>query len=83
MEQPSARFNHAVAKTESKDAYMFGGYDEKRNRCLGDLHRYEYSMFILNIILPIILRIILPIILPIILLINIDISQKNRYFNQK
>lgn len=45
MEQPSARYHHAVVKGEGKEAYIFGGYDEKRNRCLGDLHRYEYSKF--------------------------------------
>jgi hypothetical protein len=43
MEQPSARYHHAIVKTENKEAYMFGGYDEKRNRCLGDLHKYDYS----------------------------------------
>ncbi len=43
MEQPSARYNHAAVKTEGKEAYIFGGFDERRNRCLGDLHRYEYK----------------------------------------
>jgi hypothetical protein len=43
MEQPSARYHHAVAKAEGKEAYIFGGFEEKRNRCLGDLYRYEYS----------------------------------------
>jgi hypothetical protein len=43
MEQPSARYMHAVAKTEGKETYIFGGFDEKRNRCLGDLHKYDYS----------------------------------------
>jgi hypothetical protein len=45
MEQPSARYHHAVVKTEGKEAYIFGGFNEKRNRCLGDLHRYEYSIY--------------------------------------
>lgn len=44
MEQPSPRYHHAVAKSEGKEAYIFGGFDEKRNRCLGDLHRYEYKV---------------------------------------
>ena len=43
MEQPSARYHHAIAKVENKEAFMFGGYDERRNRCLGDLHKYDYS----------------------------------------
>lgn len=43
MEQPSARYHHAVAKAGGKEAYIFGGFEEKRNRCLGDLYRYEYS----------------------------------------
>ena len=48
MEQPSPRYHHAVVKAEGKEAYIFGGYDEKRNRCLGDLYRYEYSKITLN-----------------------------------
>ena len=44
IDNPPPRYHHAVAKTENKEAYIFGGYDEKRNRCLGDLFRYEYSM---------------------------------------
>lgn len=43
MEQPSARYMHAVAKNENKEAYIFGGFDEKRNKCLGDIHKYDYS----------------------------------------
>jgi hypothetical protein len=43
IDNPPARYHHAVIKTDSKEAYIFGGYDEKRNRCLGDLFRYEYS----------------------------------------
>jgi N-acetylneuraminic acid mutarotase len=43
IEQPPARYHHAVVKGEGKDAYIFGGYDDKKNRCFGDLHRYEYS----------------------------------------
>lgn len=46
MEQPSSRYMHAVAKTDNKEAYIFGGFDEKRNRCLGDLHKYDYSIFL-------------------------------------
>jgi N-acetylneuraminic acid mutarotase len=46
LDNPPARYHHSVVKTENKEAYMFGGYDEKRNRCLGDLFRYEYSMFV-------------------------------------
>jgi len=45
MEQPSPRYHHAVVKAEGKEAYIFGGFDEKRNRCLGDLFRYEYSNY--------------------------------------
>jgi hypothetical protein len=44
MEQPSPRYYQAVVKSESKEAYIYGGFDEKRNRCLGDLHRYEYKV---------------------------------------
>ena len=44
MEQPSPRYQHAAVKAEGKEAYIFGGFDEKRNRCLGDLHRYEYKV---------------------------------------
>jgi len=43
MEQPSARYMHAVAKTDNREAYIFGGFDEKRNRCLADIHKYDYS----------------------------------------
>ena len=43
MEQPSARYMHSVAKNENKEAYIFGGFDEKRNKCLGDIHKYDYS----------------------------------------
>ncbi len=43
MEQPCARYMHAAVKTEGKETYIFGGFDEKRNRCLGDLHKYDYS----------------------------------------
>ena len=47
MEQPSARYMHAVAKTAEKETFIFGGFDEKRNRCLGDMHKFDYSNFIL------------------------------------
>lgn len=43
MEQPSARYHHAAAKVDGKEAFIFGGFDDKRNSCFDDLYRYEYK----------------------------------------
>lgn len=43
MEQPSARYHHAAAKVDGKEAFIFGGFDDKRNSCFDDLFRYEYK----------------------------------------
>lgn len=43
MDQPTSRYHHAIVKTNNKEAFLFGGFNEKTNQCLGDLYRYDYS----------------------------------------
>lgn len=47
MDQPSARFHHAAIRVHNKqEAYIFGGFGEKANKCLGDLCKFDYSKII-------------------------------------
>jgi len=49
MDQPQARYSHTAVKVNGKEAYIFGGYDDKKNSCYGDMHKYSYSKFFLII----------------------------------
>lgn len=41
---PEVRYHHAAIKVTGKEeAYIFGGFGEKQNKCLGDLCKYDYS----------------------------------------
>jgi len=44
MDQPSARYDHAAIKTNNKETYIFGGFDEKKNACFGDIYKYNYGI---------------------------------------
>ena len=43
MDQPIARYQHACAKTNSKEVFIFGGFNEKKNNNFGDLHKFDYN----------------------------------------
>jgi len=43
MDQPIARYYHACAKTNNKEIFIFGGFNEKKNNNFGDLHKFDYN----------------------------------------
>lgn len=43
LEQPSPRYYHQVVRGNSREAFLFGGFNTKRNKCLNDLFRYDYG----------------------------------------
>ncbi len=43
MDQPIARYYHAYAKTNNKEVFIFGGFNEKKNNNFGDLHKFDYN----------------------------------------
>jgi len=43
MDQPPPRYNHAAIKTNNKEAYIYGGFDDKKNSCFSDIHKYNYG----------------------------------------
>ena len=43
MDQPIARYNHSFAKTNNRELFIFGGFNEKKNVNFGDLHKFDYN----------------------------------------
>lgn len=43
------RFHHAAIKVPNQsEAYVFGGFGQKQNKCLNDMNKFDYSKYFLN-----------------------------------